>query len=71
MTITSTNLVSFDPANFEMSKIYHGNFQSLCRLAQLFLDTWAVILRKKSEIVGEIFSNSANLIWSVLLKNQG
>ena len=55
MTITNTNLVSFDPANFEMSKIYQGNFQSLCRLAQLFLDTWAVILRKKSEIFGEIF----------------
>ena len=49
------NLVSFDPANFEMSKIYQGNFQSLCRLAQLFLDTSAVILQKKSEIVGENF----------------
>ena len=45
----------FNLANFEMSKIYQGNFQSLCRLAQLFLDTSAVILRKKSEIVGEIF----------------
>ena len=49
------NLVSCDPANFEMSKIYQGNFQSLCRFAQSFLDTWAVILRKKSEIVGENF----------------
>ena len=38
-----------------MSKIYQGNFQSLCRLAQLFLDISAVILRKKSEIVEEIF----------------
>ena len=47
------NLVSFDPANFEMSKIYQGNFQSSCCLAQLFPDTSAVILRKKSEIVGE------------------
>ena len=36
-----------------MSNLYQGNFQSLCRLAQLFLDT--VILGKKSEIVGEIF----------------
>ena len=48
-------MVSFDPANFEMSKIYQVNFQSLCRLAQLFLNTSAVILQKKSEIVGEIF----------------
>ena len=32
-----------------------GNLQSLCRLAQLFLDTSAVILRKRSEIVEEIF----------------
>ena len=49
------NLGSFDPANFEMSKIYQGNFQSLCRLEQLFLDTLAVILQKKSKIVGENF----------------
>ena len=41
-------------ANFEMSKIYQG-IQSLCRLAQLFLDTSAVISQKKSEIVGENF----------------
>ena len=31
------HLISFDPANFEISKIYQGNLQSLCRLAQLFL----------------------------------
>ena len=49
------NMVSFDPANFETSKIYQGDFQSLCRLAQLFLDTSAVILRKKSKNVGENF----------------
>ena len=49
------NLVSFDPVNFEMSKIYQGNFQSSYRLAQLFLDTFAVILWKKSEIVRENF----------------
>ena len=48
-------MVSFDPANFGMSKIYQGNFQSLCHLAQLFLNTSAVILQKKSEIVGENF----------------
>ena len=61
---------SFDPANFEMPKIYQGNFQSSCRLAQLFLDTSAVILQKKSEIVGEIFASSENAIWSILLKYQ-
>ena len=49
------HLVSFDPAKFEMSKIYQGNFQSLCRLVQLFLNTSAVILQKKSEIVGGNF----------------
>ena len=38
---------------------------------QLFLDTLAVILRKKSEIVGEIFSsNSGNATCSILLKYQ-
>ena len=55
MKIKKHNLVSFDPANFEMFKIYQGNFQSSCRLAQFFLDTSTVSLRKKSEIVGEIF----------------
>ena len=49
------HLVSFDPANFEMSKIYQGNLQSLCRLAQLFLNALAVISKRKSDIVGEIF----------------
>ena len=39
--------VWFDPANFEMPKTYQGNFQSLCRLAQLFLNTSAAILQKK------------------------
>ena len=47
--------MSFDPANFEMSKIYQGNFQSLCRLAQLFVNTSTVILQKRSEIVGGKF----------------
>ena len=40
-------MVSFDPANFEMLRIHQGNFQSLCRLAQLFLDTSTVILQKE------------------------
>ena len=38
-----------------MSKMYQGNFQSLCPLAQLFLDTLEVILQKNSEIVRENF----------------
>ena len=54
-----------------MSNIYQGNFQSLCRLAQLFLNASAVILKKKSEIVGGNVSSSENAIWSILLKYQG
>ena len=54
-----------------MSKIYQGNFQSLCRLALLFLNTSAVILQEKSEIVGrKFFSSSEKAIWSILLKYQ-
>ena len=53
-----------------MSKIYQGNFQSLCRLAQSFLNTSAVILQKKSESLEEIFSSSENAIWSILLRYQ-
>ena len=53
-----------------MSKIYQGNFQSLCRLAQLFLNTSAVIFQKKSEIVAGIFSSSENAVFSILLKQQ-
>ena len=51
-----------------MSKIYQGNFQSLCRLAQLFLNASAVILQKKSEIDGGNFFSSENAILSTLLK---
>ena len=53
-----------------MSEIYQGSFQSQCRLAQLFLDTLAIILRKKSEIVGETFSALEKAIWLILLKYQ-
>ena len=59
------NLVSINPANFEMSKIYQRNFQSVCRLAQLFLDTSAVISGEKSEIVGENVSSSEILKYLV------
>ena len=62
--MTSGNL---DPANFEMSKIYQGNFQSLCRLAQLFLNTWAEKERNRWRI---FFSSSENAVWSILLKYQ-
>ena len=47
-----------------MSKIYQGNFQSLCRLAQLFLDT------SEAESFEKIFSSSQSVIWSILLKYQ-
>ena len=54
-----------------MSKLYQRNFQSLCRLAQLFLNTSAVILKEKSEIVGgNLFPALKNAIWSILLKYQ-
>ena len=54
-----------------MSKIYQGNFQSLCRLAKLFLNTSAVTLQKKREIVGgNFFPALKNAIWSILLKYQ-
>ena len=53
-----------------MSKIYQGNFQSLCHLAQLFLNTSAVILEKRAKSLEEIFPSSENAIWSILLKYQ-
>ena len=53
-----------------MSKIYQGNVHSLWRLAQLFIDTSAVILRKKSESLEKIFFSSENAIWPILLKYQ-
>ena len=53
MRTNKNNLVSFEPANFDVSEICEENVLSQCHLAQLFLDTLAVILRKKSEIVGE------------------
>ena len=55
-------MVSFDPANFEMSKIYQGNFQSLCRLAQF--------TEKERNRQENFFPSSENAIWSILLKYQ-
>ena len=49
------NLVSFDPANFEVSKVYQRNVQFSYRLARLFVDTFSIILRKKSEVVRNFF----------------
>ena len=55
-----------------MSKIYQGNFQSLCRLPQLFLNTSAVILQKNlRNRWRKFFSGSESAIWSILLKYQG
>ena len=60
--------VSLEPANFELSKLYHRNVQSLNCLAQprvqLNFNTKAIILRKKSEIVGEIFSPALEIRFS-------
>ena len=64
------NLVNFDPANFDMTKICQSNFQSLCRLARLFLDTSAVILQKGAKSLEKFFSSSENAIWLILLKYQ-
>ena len=38
--------------NFEMSKIYQGNFQSSCRLAQFFS---GVLLQKRAKSLEKIF----------------
>ena len=63
--------VGFDPTNFQMSKIYQGNFQSLCRLAQLFLNTSAVVIQKKERNRWrKFFPCSENAIWLILLKYQ-
>ena len=70
MNINKHEILSFDPTNFEMSKIYEGKFQSSCRLAQLFLDTSAVILRERGKLLEKTFSSSENAIWSILLKYQ-
>ena len=53
-----------------MSKIYQGNFQSLCRLAQLFLNTSAVIYGERAKSLEKIFFSSENAVWSILLKYQ-
>ena len=47
---------TLQPANFKHSELYHRDVQSLNRLAQLNFNAYAIILRKKSEIVLEIFS---------------
>ena len=50
---TNMKIVSLEPANFELSKLYHKNVQSLNRLAQLNFNTQAIISGvKSSEIVG-------------------
>ena len=47
--------VSLEPANFELSELYHRDVQSLNRVPQIKFNTSAVIFHKKSEIVGEFF----------------
>ena len=41
--------VSLEPANFELSKIYHRNGQSLNRLAQQNFNTKVIILQKRAK----------------------
>ena len=41
------NLIRFDPANFEVTKIYQRDVQSLYRSALLFLDSLAVFYGKR------------------------
>ena len=69
------NLVNFDPANFGLSKIYQGNFQSLCRLAliphqsffgkraksldKFFLQLWKCDLVDFIEISGNRCANTS------------
>ena len=62
------NLVSFDPISFEMSKIYQGNFQSLCHLAQLI--PRLSFNGKRAKSLEKFFSSSENAIWPILLKYQ-
>ena len=64
------NLESCHPANFDVSEIYEGNIQSWCHLAQLFLDSLAVILRKRAKSLEKFFSSSGNAICSILLRYQ-
>ena len=56
--------VSLEPANFELSELYHRNVQSLNCLTKLNFNTSAIILRKKSEIVEEIFSSALEIRFS-------
>ena len=47
--------VSFNLVNFDMSEIPQNIVQSKCRLTQLFLDTLAVILRKRAKLSEKFF----------------
>ena len=54
-----------------MSKIYQGNFQSLCGLAKLFLDTWGVIFTEKERNRWRNFLPALKMqFWPILLKYQ-
>ena len=55
-----------------MSKIYQGNFQSLCRLAQFNITEYlgSHFTEKERNRWRKFFSSSENAIWSILLKYQ-
>ena len=63
--------VSLEPANFELSELYHRNVQSLNNLAQLNFNAYAIILRKKSEIFGEILSPALEIRFHDFLQITG
>ena len=54
-------MVSIDPANSGVSKIYQENLKALYRLVRLLFDSLATILRRESEIVAEFFSQATIL----------
>ena len=64
------NLVSFDPANFEISKLYQRDFSPNAVWHSYFLKPWQSFYEKRTKSLEKIFSNSRNAIWSILLKYQ-
>ena len=65
------HLVSFDPANFEMSKIYQGNFQPHMPFGTVISQyLGSHFTEKERNRWRKFFSSSENAIWSILLKYQ-
>ena len=60
----------FDPANFEMSKIYRGNFNPFAVRHSYSLIPRQSFYEKRAKWLEKIFFSSENAIWSTLLKYQ-